>query len=44
MQSKNVFRRLLNDASHQTIPIKKEIENELSDHRLKPKRNPFLHL
>ncbi|MHC0439255.1 tyrosine-type recombinase/integrase [Flavobacterium sp. 3-210] len=40
---KNVFRRLLNDGIQPTnILLKKEIENELSDHRLKPKKKSFL--
>jgi integrase len=40
---KNVFRRLLNDGiqPNNTL-LKKEIENELSDHRLKPKKKSFL--
>jgi integrase len=39
----NVFRRLLNDGiqPNNTL-LKKEIENELSDHRLKPKKKSFL--
>ncbi len=40
---KNVFRRLLNDGIQpNNILLKKEIENELSDHRLKPKKKSFL--
>ncbi|OXA99698.1 hypothetical protein B0A75_11220, partial [Flavobacterium oncorhynchi] len=40
---KNVFRRLLNDGIQPTnILLKKEIENELSDHLLKPKKKSFL--
>lgn len=40
---KNVFRRLLNDGiqPNNTL-LKQEIENELSDHRLKPKKKSFL--
>lgn len=40
---KNVFRRLLNDGIQpNNTKLKQEIENELSDHRLKPKKKSFL--
>jgi integrase len=40
---KNVFRKLLNDGTQpNNTLLKKEIENELSDHRLKPKKKTFL--
>lgn len=40
---KNVFRRLLNDGTQPNNNLlKKEIENELSDHILKPKKKSFL--